>query len=100
MERKLSTIFASDVVGFSKMMGKNEEKTLQILGERKQVIENVISEHKGTIFGGAWLLHRLWNSWKAPKKDQSGLISDPPVQSIDEDLEKLKAKMNQKSDEC
>ena len=54
----------------------------------------------GTIFGGARLLHRLWNSWKAPKKDQSGLISDPPVQSIDEDLEKLKAKVDQKSDEC
>ncbi|MEE3122601.1 MAG: hypothetical protein VX399_08400 [SAR324 cluster bacterium] len=54
----------------------------------------------GTIFGGAWLLHRLWNSWKTQKKDQSGLISDPPVQSIDEDLEKLKAKVNQKSDEC
>ena len=54
----------------------------------------------GTIFGGVWLLHRLWNSWKTQKKDQSGLISDPPVQSIDEDLEKLKAKVNQKSDEC
>ena len=53
MERKLSTIFASDVVGFSKMMGKNEEKTLQILGERRQVIDNVITEHNGTVFGGA-----------------------------------------------
>ena len=31
MERKLTTIFASDVVGFSKMMGLNELKTLQIL---------------------------------------------------------------------
>ena len=53
MERKLSTIFASDVVGFSKMMGKNEEKTLQILGERREVIDNVIAEHNGTVFGGA-----------------------------------------------
>ena len=53
MERKLSTIFASDVVGFSKMMGKNEEKTLQILGERREVIDNVITEHNGTVFGGA-----------------------------------------------
>ena len=53
MERKLSTIFASDVVGFSKMMGKNEEKTLQILGERREVIDNVIKEHNGTVFGGA-----------------------------------------------
>ena len=30
MERKLTTIFASDVVGFSKMMGIDEQKTLEI----------------------------------------------------------------------
>jgi TolB-like protein/Tfp pilus assembly protein PilF len=53
MERKLSTIFASDVVGFSKMMGRNEEKTLEILGERRQVIDRVIEEHSGMVFGGA-----------------------------------------------
>ena len=29
MERKLTTIFASDVVGFSKMMGDNEDRTLR-----------------------------------------------------------------------
>ena len=49
MERKLSTIFASDVVGFSKMMGENEEKTLETLGERRQVIDVVIAEHYGKI---------------------------------------------------
>ncbi len=32
MERKLSTILASDVVGFSKMMAANEEDTLRVLG--------------------------------------------------------------------
>jgi len=30
MDRKLATIFASDVVGFSKMMGIDEVKTLEI----------------------------------------------------------------------
>ena len=30
MDRKLATIFASDVVGFSKMMGTDEVKTLKI----------------------------------------------------------------------
>ena len=34
MERKLTTIFASDVVGFSKMMGIDEVKTLKTLQER------------------------------------------------------------------
>ena len=33
MDRKLATIFASDVVGFSKMMGTDEVNTLKILKE-------------------------------------------------------------------
>ena len=53
MERKLSTIFASDVVGYSKMMGNNEEKTLETLGERREVIDSAITEHNGVIFGSA-----------------------------------------------
>ena len=53
MERKLSTIFASDVVGFSKMMGNDEEKTLEILGDRREVIDHAIAEYKGIIFGSA-----------------------------------------------
>lgn len=53
MERKLSTIFASDVVGYSKMMGNNEEKTLEILGERREVIDSAITDYNGIIFGSA-----------------------------------------------
>ena len=53
MERKLSTIFASDVVGYSKMMGNNEEKTLEILGERREVIDSAIADYNGIIFGSA-----------------------------------------------
>ena len=39
MDRKLTTIFASDVVGFSKMMGMDEVNTLKILQERRETIE-------------------------------------------------------------
>ena len=53
MERKLTTIFASDVVGFSKMMGLNELKTLQILKERRRIIDKIIQDHDGIIFGSA-----------------------------------------------
>ena len=53
MERKLSTILASDVVGFSKMMAANEEMTLELLQQRRLVIDGVIAEHGGTIFGSA-----------------------------------------------
>ena len=53
MERKLSTILASDVVRFSKMMAADEERTLEVLKKRRQVIDGVIAEHGGTIFGSA-----------------------------------------------
>ena len=43
MERKLTTIFASDVVGFSKMMGEDEVNTLKILKERRLVIDGIIN---------------------------------------------------------
>ena len=53
MDRKLTTIFASDVVGFSKMMGTDEVKTLNILQERRQIIDSIIDEQGGIIFGSA-----------------------------------------------
>ena len=53
MDRKLTTIFASDVVGFSKMMGTDEVKTLNILQDRRQAIDSIIDEHGGIIFGSA-----------------------------------------------
>jgi TolB-like protein len=53
MDRKLTTIFASDVVGFSKMMGMDEVNTLKILKERREVIDGIIDEHAGIIFGSA-----------------------------------------------
>ena len=53
MDRKLATIFASDVVGFSKMMGTDEVNTLKILKKRRDVIDSIIDDHDGIIFGSA-----------------------------------------------
>ena len=53
MDRKLTTIFASDVVGFSKMMGNDEVETLKILQDRRQAIDSIIDDHGGIIFGSA-----------------------------------------------
>jgi len=53
MERKLTTIFASDVVGFSKMMGDDEVNTLKILNDRRLVIDKIINDNGGIIFGSA-----------------------------------------------
>ena len=53
MERKLTTILAADVVGYSKMMAANEEGTLSILRERREIVDGIIKDHGGTIFGSA-----------------------------------------------
>ena len=46
-ERKLSAIFASDVVGFSKMMANDEHKTLELLHNRREVIDSLIDNNGG-----------------------------------------------------
>lgn len=53
MERKLTTIFCADVVGFSKMMGADEEGTLQILQDCRTIIDPMIISAGGRIFGSA-----------------------------------------------
>ena len=53
MERKLTTILAADVVGYSKMMAANEEGTLRLLRERRELVDGIIKDHGGTIFGSA-----------------------------------------------
>ena len=53
MERQLRTILAMDVVGFSKMMADDEEKTLRILTKRRELVDGVISDYGGRIFNTA-----------------------------------------------
>ena len=53
MERKLSTILALDVVGFSALMANDEDITLANLRQRRELIDGIIYEHDGRIFGSA-----------------------------------------------
>ena len=53
MERQLRAILAMDVVGFSKMMAEDEENTLRVLTDRRQVVDQIINEHGGRIFNTA-----------------------------------------------
>jgi adenylate cyclase len=53
VERKLTTILAADVVGYSKLMGKDEAGTLQTLKVCREIIDGVIAEHRGRVFGSA-----------------------------------------------
>lgn len=52
-ERKLTTILAADVVGFSKMMGEDETATLAALKACRGIIDSVIAEHHGRVFNTA-----------------------------------------------
>ena len=53
MERQLRAILAMDVVGFSKMMAEDEERTLRVLTSRREVVDNIIKEYGGRIFNTA-----------------------------------------------
>src|SRR5215203_7390406 len=49
--RRLAAILAADVVGFSSLMGQDEEGTLaRIKSLRREVIEPKVQEHHGRVF--------------------------------------------------
>ena len=51
--RKLSTILAMDVVGYSSKMADDDEGTLQLLAERRLIIEKHTKSYGGRIFNTA-----------------------------------------------
>jgi adenylate cyclase len=53
IQRKLAAIFAADVHQFSKMMGTDEAGTLANLQACRQIVDGIIAEHHGRIFGSA-----------------------------------------------
>ena len=48
-ERRLLAIFAADVVGYSKHMRADEQGTLRALQSNREIIDGLISEHRGRI---------------------------------------------------
>ena len=51
--RKLAAILAADVVGFSRMMGENEDRTLSNLKACRSITDESITANHGRIFGSA-----------------------------------------------
>ena len=51
--RKLAAILAADVVGFSRMMGENEDRTLSNLQACRSITDESITANHGRIFGSA-----------------------------------------------
>ena len=53
MDKKLTTIFCSDVIGYSRMMGEDERGTLQKLDQCRQILDPAIKKYNGRIFNTA-----------------------------------------------
>ena len=53
VERKLAAIFAADVEGYSRLMGRDEVGTLSTLSAYRVIIDRLIAAHRGRIFNTA-----------------------------------------------
>ena len=53
VERKLTTILAADVAGYSRLMGADEVGTLQRLTACRVIVDGLIAAHRGRIFNTA-----------------------------------------------
>jgi adenylate cyclase len=49
VERRLVAIFAADVEGYSRLMGRDEVGTLRNLTERRKILDALILAHRGRI---------------------------------------------------
>src|SRR5947199_10231235 len=49
IERKLAAIFAADVAGYSRLMGQDEVGTLRTLAAHREIMDRLITEHRGRI---------------------------------------------------
>jgi adenylate cyclase len=49
VKRRLAAIFAADVEGYSRLMGKDEVSTLDALTERREILDRLIGTHGGRI---------------------------------------------------
>ena len=47
IERKLAAIMFTDIVGFTKIMGKDESSALSILENQQSLINPLVNEYKG-----------------------------------------------------
>ncbi len=51
VQRRLAAILAADAVGYSRLMGVDEEATLRTLKSYREIIDRLIVRHEGRIFG-------------------------------------------------
>ncbi len=53
VQRKLTTILAADVAGYSRLMEADEETTLHTLKNHREIIDRLVARHDGRVFNTA-----------------------------------------------
>ncbi len=53
VERRMAAILAADAVGYSRLIGRDEESTLATLKAHRQIIDRLIVQYGGRVFGSA-----------------------------------------------
>lgn len=53
VQRRLAAILAADVVGYSRLMGEDEEATLGTLTSHREIFRRLVKAHRGYIFSRA-----------------------------------------------
>ncbi len=51
MERRLAAILAADVVGYSRLMEADEEATARTLNAYRKIVDRLVADHHGRVFG-------------------------------------------------
>ncbi|MFS6701114.1 hypothetical protein, partial [Staphylococcus aureus] len=49
MERKLAAIFSTDVAGYSRLMGNDEEATIHTLTTYRALISSLVQQYRGRV---------------------------------------------------
>ena len=53
VQRRMAAILAADVVGYSRLMGKDEESTFAVLKAYREIIDALIARHRGRVLNTA-----------------------------------------------
>src|SRR5689334_9567152 len=52
-ERRVASFISADVVGYSRLIGQNDERTVTILRSCRELVYDVVRKHNGHVFGSA-----------------------------------------------
>ena len=53
IQRKLTTVLCADVASYSRLMGQDEERTLRTLQGHRAIVDRLVGQHRGRLFGSA-----------------------------------------------